>query len=357
MRFAAILLVVTGVVPLAHADQRQTIVREIQGAKLVPVFHREATFVAKDRQLRFLNVTLPGEPKPAFCVNWIADLNVGIALAEDPKCVIVTDGTTIFRVGEKRDSLKLGAMSDFRAEAAGKDGTGDSVNGSIVSLFATSNSRRFLFFVLEDGDAKKMGRLDLESKTLKTIDVPFAAGADVDLHGGVAYIPEIPPDRRIAVKDFDRKIDRHLATTIDVAFCKVSPDRTRLLLSNHDLGPHSAIALVDLKTGKETVLPVDGSHAVWGDDKTIFYLRGSNSLWQYELGAADGTEVISLPGTPSVGYGLVPCVSADKTWLAWSWTSQRGRNLEHGTILIDLKNREYRSLAGWWYNVQWLAGR
>jgi hypothetical protein len=345
---------------LAQADEKS--VRDFPDdpkppLKLVPVFHREATFVAKDRHLRFLNVTLPGEPRPVFRLNWIGDLNVGIALAEEQTAVIVTDGTTIFRVGEKGDSTKLGAMSDFRAEAAGKDGAGDSFNGSILWFFATSNSRKFLFFVPDAVDWGKMGRLDLESKTLKTIDVPFAAGADVDLDAGVAYIPEIPPDRRIAVKDFDEKIDRHLATTIDVGFCKLSPDKKRLLLWNADNVPHSAIALIDLKTGKEAVLPVDGCCATWGDDKTIFFVRGSNSLCQYRLGAADATDVITLTGKPAANWGMVPCVSADKTWLAWGWTSQRGQNLEHGTILVDLQNRDYRSLTGWWHNVQWLAGR
>ncbi len=327
--------------------------------KLVSVFHREATFVAKDRQLRFLNVTLPGEPKPVFRLNWIADLNVGVALAEEETAVIVTDGTTIFRVGEKGDSRRLAATNDFRAEPPGKDEAEatEGVSASIQWFFATSNSRKFLYFVLESNGVLKLARLDLASRKLKTIDGPVPADEDVDLDIGVAYIPGIPPDRRIAVRDFDGKVNRHLATTIDVASCKLSADRERLLLSNNDLVPLSAMAVIDLRTGKETVLPVDGCYAVWGDDKTIFFLRGSNSLWQYRLGDADATEVIALPGKPSAGYGVVPCVSADKTWLAWGWTSQRGGKLEHGTILIDLKNREYRSLAGWWSNVQWLTGR
>jgi hypothetical protein len=325
--------------------------------KQVPVFRREATFVAKDRHLHFLDVTRPGEPLPVFRLNWLSDLNVGVALAENETAVIATDGTTIYRVAPKGDSKTLASLNDVRFEAVANDAAvvPDGVRGSIHWFFATSDSRKFLYFVLESGEVFRLARLDLASKKLKAIDLPVLMGEDVDMEKGVIYAPEAPPDRRIAVKDFDGTIDRHIGTTIDVFFCKLSPGRKRLLLSNGDLVPPSPMVVIDLTTGKETLLPVEGCHAVWGDDSTIFFLRGSNSLWRYQIGAVDGTEIKSLSGKPAAGFALTPCVSTDRTWLAWCWTSERGKNREHGTILIDLKNREYRSLTGWWHNVQWLV--
>jgi hypothetical protein len=96
---------------------------------------------------------------------------------------------------------------------------------------------------------------------------------------------------------------------------------------------------------------------VWSGDSALYYLRGSNSLWRFELGSPAGTEIFTVPGRAARGYGLIPCLSEDKTWLAWRWTSQTKEGLRNGTILFDLKNTEYRELNGWWYNIKWLVAR
>ncbi len=336
----------------------QSLVDLPSGSALKPVaaFHREATFVAKDRQLRFLDVTKPGEPKAVFQVNRLGDLNCPIALAAESRSVIVTDGRVIMQVNEKGAAVILVALKDIHVTPVGD--AQEETNGShssIVWFFATSPSRKILYFALHRDDRQEMCRLDLDSKEMKTIRIPFAHGVDVDLETGTVYDRGESGAGRIIVKDFRGTPERRIPLSVPCDRCRLSPDRKHLLISNHDLDPHPRLALVELATGKESVLPVEGALATWGNDETLFFVRGSNSLWRYRLGATSATEVVAVRGNPAPGFAEEPQLSGDKTWLAWGWTIENAGRPKNGMILFDVESNEYRQLDGWWRNVRWLA--
>jgi hypothetical protein len=49
-----------------------------------------------------------------------------------------------------------------------------------------------------------------------------------------------------------------------------------------------------------------------------------------------------------------PVLSRDGSWLAWRWAFRDPLGpLRRGTVLIDLKNREYRPLDQSWHTVTW----
>jgi len=73
---------------------------------------------------------------------------------------------------------------------------------------------------------------------------------------------------------------------------------------------------IEIATGKETLLPIEGSMAAWGSDTNVFFVRGSNTLWSYEIGASQATRIVALPGESNPGYASEPLLSTDKTWLA-----------------------------------------
>lgn len=315
----------------------------------VEVFQRAATFVAKDRQIRILNVNLPGEPMPLFKVAWLGDLNCPIALAKEGDQVIVTDGNAIFSISTNGKPNKLCALDELQYDRMDEQFT----QRMIKWYLATSRNRDVLFFAVENDDRQGLYRLELQTKKVLRLDFP-SAGIDVDTDCDIAYGSGHPKHRHVLTKDFDGKIDRTFPTSMAYYFCRLAEDKSTLLLSDIDLQKDSPIALLNLSTGQETKLPVTGSHATWYARDTILFLRGSNSLWQFRIGDPNPAEMLSVPGKAMPGYSIMPHLSTDKTWLAWGWTSKTRDGFRNGTILIDLRHNEYRQLKGWWYNVQWL---
>ena len=60
---------------------------------------------------------------------------------------------------------------------------------------------------------------------------------------------------------------------------------------------------------------------------------------------------------PSGHYSTLPILSTDKSWLCWKWAfkEENAESHELGTILIDLDSKEFKSIDGYWTNVQWSA--
>lgn len=119
----------------------------------------------------------------------------------------------------------------------------------------------------------------------------------------------------------------------------------------------SFLAIFDVDSGAEEVLPVNATHASWANDSELFIVRGERELWRYKIGEATAERLISMEGANAHdqgSYAKPAVVSDDGTWVAWQWAGrdQHGQ-LGMGTILVDLVNGEFRRLDGWWHNVAW----
>ncbi|MGQ0633717.1 MAG: hypothetical protein ACT4QC_03830 [Planctomycetaceae bacterium] len=324
--------------------------------KRVEVFGRNATFVSQDTHVNFLNVTTPGEPRPVWRVNWLYENNSGIAKANDPQSVIVTDGSEIYQVSADGTSKGLTSQKDSWLREPGLKKV-DRQGSRINWFFATSQSKEAIFLELIDDRQRRVCKLALGSNKVQIRDIipDSSRPTEIDLGSGVIYLADASPAKRIVVRNFADDLERRISTSTDYFYCKLSGDTKRLVLSVHD-DMDGMIAVVNLDGGREVLLPVRGSNATWGGDNAIYFLRGSNSIWKHELQSAQTTEIMTVPGRPARGFSVAPHLSADKTWLAWAWSCARNEGKKHGTILIDLKRGEYRELRGWWDNVQWLEG-
>jgi hypothetical protein len=339
-------------------DVARTDAAALTGTGLVKVetCRRAATFVAKDRQVYFLDVKMPGEPTPRVKLEEPADQNAPIALAKDPQSVFVTDGSTIYLAtasGESTVVTSVPAMRPANPNYLAAD-TKKLASRKIAWCFATAPSRDFLYFTLMGEDSNSIGELRISSNQVTLSSVPVSIGVDVDYDARVAYALD-PLRKRIIVVEFGRDVPKSIPVSISAQYCRLAPAKKMLLLSDHDLAAPGKMAVVDLVSGREQVLPVAGSFASWGGDGTLYFVRGSNSMWSYRLGSRDASHVLTIPGKPVPGMGLAPHVSGDMTWVAWGWTAELAKVRKKGTILIDIVNQEYRELRGWWYNVQWLG--
>ncbi len=134
------------------------------------------------------------------------------------------------------------------------------------------------------------------------------------------------------------------------------------------------------------MLPFEGCNAAWGNEKAVFFLRGANSLWRYQIGDQEPTRLLIVHGSTNDGYveapqltgkswfpwewAKAPLLSQDKSWLAWGWARGTRTEPKKGTVLVDLENEDYRVLKGyvieefegglriargsWWASVQWI---
>ena len=136
--------------------------------------------------------------------------------------------------------------------------------------------------------------------------------------------------------------------------------RTILIAPLLGLGDFS---LLDLKSGRETSLPVTGRAAAWGANQTLFYLEEKKrdggvldtSLLRFRVGEKKPTRLflVSCQRVKMLDslLGSAPRLSADRSWLAWQLPVEDYH--EGGTILLDIANGEYRIIKGRWEGVQW----
>ena len=119
-----------------------------------------------------------------------------------------------------------------------------------------------------------------------------------------------------------------------------------LLLSKSAIrhkGEKPIILKLDKLNGTRTVV-TEGLCAVWGSDGYIYFSNARFDLWRCKPDGSDRglihsgasrAEEINLIHTP-------PKVSHDHTFLAYSYTHDAGK---YGTLLIDLKSKEYIELS------------
>lgn len=324
----------------------------------VDAFQRTAQFIAKDSELKLLDVTLLGEPRPVFKISQ-NELNSQIAPAQGGDSAYFSDGRTIFRISKMGRVESVATLEDLSSLDHQLD---DYVINWFVGVNPTESVLYFVLLLRHDGKRTKktdyVCSLDLATKQIQVLEFYFPSGIDVDLDAGIVYSPHIPAKLGIVVKSFDGEIDRCLPTVKSYSRCKLAAERNKLLLSTTDLDENPSIAILDLETGQETILPFSGSCATWGPRNTIFFVQGENSLWRYVVGD-DKPERLFLVrdarNRQRGSFASMPVVSADNSWLAWGWAAKGKTDPALGTVLIDLTSGEYRTLDGWWHNVQWLT--
>ncbi len=235
--------------------------------------------------------------------------------------------------------------------------------GEMNWYLSPSDDGQLLYFVLLRvlGDDNYVCQLDLKSKTVKMLRSVFPAGIDVDRGTGVVYTPRFAGGgklTRIDAQDFEGKVNSSFQVSHRYTRADLSPNRKKLLLTMGEFENEPPMAVLDLSTGKEDILPGHGSYAAWASASSIFFVRGSRELWRYTLGDPAPSRVMAVDGKKALdkgGYAAPPVCSRDGTWVAWQWAAKDTYGDQRmGTVLIDLHAGEYRRLDDdWWHNVAW----
>jgi hypothetical protein len=349
------------------ADARETI--KAANFKKVDVFTRNALFVVKDEKLSVLRTTEKGAPKAIFTISKQGHLVSDVGVAEKGDAFFVSDGTAIFRVTPTGQSKTVLTLSTLRADSLGKD----LPDRFRINWFLAAGPGDTLHFDLLPNDHVKeptayVCRYEPISGRAEFVKIYNPNEIDVDRERGIVYSPPSANGNFLGLATADRVListfadaahPRRLPVSHQYDSCQLSPDRKTLLLSESpspfEVKPH--IATLDLSSGRETVLPFSGSYATWGTAESIYFVRGDKTLWTAKLRAAQPTllfEALGQSASDSRGsYAEAPVLSRDASWLAWRWALKDASGVRLGTVLVDLKNHEYRLVGHAWHNVNW----
>jgi hypothetical protein len=361
------------------AEDADEPIRAAEGFKKVDVFARNAFFVTTTATLDVLRTTEKGPPKAILGIGRY-NRQPPVAVAESGDALLVSDGKTIFRVTPAGESKTLLTLGTLRADSIGKDFP----DRYEINSFLAAGPRDTLYFVLMPrGRAVRsyVCRCQPTSGRLEVIDCPFPSGIDIDRERDIVYVPPLSNSHfasstpvLLVTKFSDGGQARRRPVHHTYDWCQLSADGKSLLMSGPTTENEPHISILDLSSDRETVLPFGGSFATWGAGagRSIYFVRGNRTLWTAKLGAAsaaavsagaadaDKTEptlVCEAAGKPDSdtegNYGAPPVLSRDGSWLAWRWTIKTPNGPWKGTVLIDLKNREYRPLNQSWLNVNW----
>jgi hypothetical protein len=343
------------------ADDRETI--RAADFKKVDVFTRSALFVAKDQRLSVLRTTQKGPPTAIFTTTKNGQLRRAVGVAETGDALFVSDGKAILRVtpaGESKTILKLDTL---RADSLGKNFP---ARYEINWFLAAGPGDTLYFDLLPTGKAVRsyVCRYEPTSRRTEVLECRFPTGIDVDRERGILYVPPLSNSQSAAgihvvlITSFSEGHSRRLPVSHTYDWCQLSPDGKTLLLSESATEHEPHVAILDLSSGRETVLPFPGSYVTWGAGGSIYFVRGDDSLWTATLGATQPSllfEALGRSDSDAKGsFAEPPVLSRDGSWLAWRWAFRdaSGR-LRRGTVLIDLKNREYRLLNQSWHTFNW----
>lgn len=330
-----------------------------KGFTRVNRFSRRAYFIGKDQHVNVLDTTEPGEPRPVFRIPHNGDLNIQIALAERKDAVIIATQRQMIEVSVKGEARVI-----WDVDKAGTQWLrAPPKHGHFVWHLSSPPTRKRIFFTLLDAKSGRpredhVGEFDLEKKRVRLIKLLFPSGIDVAPRAGIVCAPHT--GKKVVLKSFDGSVNEVAATQRGYWQCRFSPDETTVLLSSSSLDRDPAMALLDVSSRREEVLPLSCSNAEWLDGEQVLCVCDEGLLLRYRVGKPTAEKlVVVTPALSSLNgrgsYRMNPVVALDRSWVGWGWTAEPRGKLRHGTILIDLKNKEYRLLNGWWHNMQWVV--
>jgi hypothetical protein len=232
------------------------------------------------------------------------------------------------------------------------------LNGTeISSQMWLSESAGHLYFAVfprpdRDQGPSGIGRLDLKTLEFDLLNMDSHPGTTIDTRDGTVYQPT---ETQIRASAFDG-----VARTYQVSRrywrCALAPGGRRLLLSQIVLDSKPRIALLDLETGTEEVLPFVGSDAVWSGESEIMFRREVSSLWRYEFGTDEPQLLFRVPGARISlrgSWSRAPVLSHDFSWACFQWAVRRNGERVHGAILADMERRTYHVFKEEFFVCDW----
>ena len=200
-----------------------------------------------------------------------------------------------------------------------------------------------------------IGKLDLASRWLSLVE-GSPLNIAIDPEAEVVYRTRVDSVERV---DFQGNVIAQWRVDVGSEAGSLAPDGKSLLIVPV-LG--GGLGLLDLTTGEQTRLPIDGRAAVLGGRGNIYFIREAKRqngvletlLYHFQVGQKAPTRLMFVSckrvGNPGYLMGRQPALSADGTWLVWPLPVEWS---ESGTLLVDLTNHQYRVLEGDWMGVQW----
>ena len=350
--------------------------------KSVDKFQRRVVFFNKDVDLPCLRLPEPGQQPPlffestrAFGLRGLGSFGEGVQMTSDGRLVFLSAKTILF-VNERGRAEKLAGLADLAVAGPGTRPE----NLHFGGLVAASPAAAILYITLSNSpgpgeepsassvQSSFLGRLDL--KTRRLLLVPDEDGdlrdgpAEIDPDAGLIY--QAKRARTLECRDFDGKSRGHWSLPRGASAYHLSADRRTMLVS----GDTAPVTILDLKSGSCTDLPISGRFAIWGPDRTVFYVAQTSSdgdvldrisLFRYRVGDKRPTRLFLVSCQSDAEKGGVlggggpptetPRLSADRSWLSWHCWGEDSYH-ESQTILLDTSSNEYRVLQGRWLGVQ-----
>lgn len=329
--------------------------------KKVGVFSRPALFVSTsillEPKVMLMDISSPEPLSHAKELN-IRDIDLE-NLDQPPALAVRPDGSRFYTFMGDQMAEYDSSRSHIQTVASGEFGFPGKAFGACAQA-----SNRHLWFSLND----KIVEWGLDEPPTTCVVGPEALLWTVDSARHRAFIRGRLDD---GIYDFGKNT---FSTRLwqDKGLFSDFTESSGLLLSEISASSkHHTITMVDPDKATTLALPW-GAQAQWGFDGYVYFVRGSNQLWQCKPDS--GTPQAVYLDTKRVvggnqGYLHVLRLSYDRTFLAfyfWSKPSTKYRYREfapdpsrHGLVLIDLKNQEYIELIGedlWLIdNMTWLV--
>jgi hypothetical protein len=345
--------------------------------KKVETFRRKVVFFSKDVDLPFLKVPEPGE-RTAILFHGVVgsgeDVSGRVIMSKDGELLLCA-GMKILRASKEGPPEVLVRLAELTI--AGTDKRPERLH--FDQLVAASATKDILYVALSDTgrpdgrthsyaeNAFFLGKLDRAARRLALAKVALPSHLDVDPEAGFIYQAGTGLIERT---DFEGKQVKQWRLPGGPDYeplppgCRLSPNRQSLLLSRPTFSSNSwreHLTVLDLGTGRESVLPIKGRAPAWGSDGVIFFLQEAEgeggiletSLFRLQIGQKEPSRLfwVSCKRVERLDslLGTAPDLSADRSWLAWQLPVEYS---ESGTILVDLTSQEYRILGGRWSGVQ-----
>ena len=341
--------------------------------KNVETFRRKVLFFRKDVDLPCLRVPAGGGQPPDFARSvhlvWPAgrqrvELLRGDDQGRRPGIPRPRNNPSRQQQREGGKGLQPGGPDSARGEVATRIAPfratlGASTTAAVLYLTASTEPEHKpgkVYTMRED--SQYVGKLDMTTRKLLLTPRGTFTNIALDADAGTFYQLR---ETTVECRDFTGKARGQWPVSTGAASLELSPDkRTILIAPLLGLGDFS---LLDLTSGRETSLPVNGRAAAWGANQTLFYLEekkrdGSvldTSLLRFRVGEKKPTRLflVSCQRVKMLDslLGSAARLSADRSWLAWQLPVEDFH--EGGTILLDIANGEYRIIKGRWEGVQW----
>ena len=343
--------------------------------KRVEKFRRKVVFFHRDADLACLAVPDPDRRVPdflvrvgAFAVAGADRFSAHVEMTKDGDLVF-SSGHMILRVDPSGTARKLVELSELTVAGVDKPPQdlhieqllGSSTAANVLYVRLSNEPKHAPGVVYTQSGSCYLGKLDLASRRLSLLPCePWSKRTSVDFDGGFVYQIN---DQAIEEKDFAGKIlGRWSPPDTRRPLCSLflGPDKRTMLVGRSLLS--TEFSVLDLKSRRETEVPIEGQGMVLGRDQTIYYLVEKErelgvldtSLMRFRIGEKEPTRLFlvscqrvkmrdSLLGNP-------PRLSTDLSWLAWRLPVEDAR--ESATILLDIVGGQYRIIKGYWGGVQ-----